>query len=75
MSRALKQLLAELEASGLKEGTKEFETVLRERKVEMCKQKRGVVSCYDCNYFDHCELIKAHLRDLHKVEQKDESER
>lgn len=70
MSRALKQLYVDLKASGLVEGTNEFDTVLRERKVEMCKQMRSLASCWDCDYFDDCEMIKSYLRDLYNVEQK-----
>jgi hypothetical protein len=70
VSLRLKQLRADLEAAGLKPGTPAFERVEREKKVEMCKQMKSVESCWDCQYFDHCELIKAHLRDIHKVKQK-----
>lgn len=71
MSRALKALHRELEAAGLKPGTPPFDREERSRRVELCKEGKGVVSCYDCAYFDHCELIKAHLRDLYRVEQKE----
>lgn len=67
MSRALKALHAELEASGLKPGTELFEKELRSRKVQMCKEAKAVSSCWDCDYFDHCDLIKSHLRDMYKV--------
>lgn len=70
MSRVLKALHGELESSGVKPGTTEYETELCARKVELCRQMRDVSSCWDCDYFDHCELIKAHLRDLYGVEKK-----
>lgn len=70
MSRVLDNLHVELAAAGLKPGTEPFERELRSRKVQLCKEARRVSSCWDCDYFDHCELIKAHLRDLYKVEQK-----
>lgn len=37
----------------------------------MCKDRKAVKSCWDCDYFDHCELIKAHLRDIYRAEQKE----
>jgi hypothetical protein len=60
-------LRVELEAAGLKPGTPEFEKTERSRKVELCKQLKNVDSCWNCEYFDYCELIKAHLRDIYKV--------
>jgi hypothetical protein len=69
MSKALEALHRELEAAGLKPGTPAFEKEYRSRKVRLCKEKRSVSSCWNCVYFDHCELVKAHLRDLYKVDQ------
>jgi hypothetical protein len=63
----LTRLRVELEAAGLVPGSPEFEKELRNRKVEVCKQLKSVDSCYNCDYFDHCELIKANLRDLYKA--------
>lgn len=65
--KALEALLRELEAAGLKPGTPAFDRELRARKVQLCKDARAVSSCWDCAYFDHCELIKNHLRDLYHV--------
>lgn len=65
MSRELDQLHAELEAAGLKPGTLLYEREERSRRVLLCKEKRGMSSCWDCVYFDACDLIKAHLRDLY----------
>lgn len=67
MSKGLEQLRADLEASGLKPGTPAFEKEFRRQKVDMCKIRQGVDSCWNCQAFDHCELIKAHLRDMHNV--------
>jgi len=64
----LNRLRAELEAAGLKPGTPEFDKEERSRKVEMCKQMKQVDSCWNCEAFDHCELIKQHLRDIYKVQ-------
>jgi hypothetical protein len=66
----LERLHAELEAAGLKPGTPAFEKEERSRRVDLCKQMKQVDSCWNCDYFDHCELIKAHLRDLYKVKPK-----
>lgn len=68
MSRTLDALLRELEAAGLKPGTPKYDRELRARKVLMCKEQRAVASCWECSYFDHCELIKAHLCDLYGVD-------
>jgi hypothetical protein len=70
VDRRLKALRAELEAAGLKPDSPEFAKEERRRRVELCKQVKKVVSCWDCDYFDHCELIKAHLRDMYRAEQK-----
>ena len=70
MSRVLDNLRVELEAAGLKPGSPPFEKELRSRKVQLCREAKDVASCWDCNYFDHCELVKGHLRDLYKVEPK-----
>lgn len=67
MRRPLDRLRADLEAAGLKPGSDEFEQDYRSQKVFLCKEQRSVSSCWDCNYFDHCELIKLHLRDLYRV--------
>lgn len=69
MSRLLDNIRAELEAAGLKPGSEPFEKELRTRKVQLCKEAKALSSCWDCDYFDHCELVKAHLRDMYRVEQ------
>lgn len=68
MSRRLAAMHRELEAAGLKPGTPKFEREERSRRVLMCKEAKSQPSCWECQYFDHCELIKAHLRDVHRVE-------
>jgi hypothetical protein len=68
VSRALKALHRELEAAGLQPDTNEFKVALRARKVEMCKAMHNVSSCWDCDYFDQCELIKTRLCDMYEVE-------
>lgn len=67
-SKTVLQLLhSELEATGLKPGSKPFLKEERRRKVEMCRDQKNVQSCWDCGYFDSCELLKSHLRDVYKV--------
>jgi hypothetical protein len=65
-SKRLRELHAELESCGYKPGTKRFQAEERRRKVQICKEARGTASCWDCSYFDYCELVKAHLRDMYK---------
>lgn len=60
----LADLEADLIREGLKAGTFPYEAELRKRKVELCKVRQGVASCAECRYFDHCELLKTHLRDM-----------
>lgn len=72
MSRLLKQLHERLEGAGLKPGSPAYEREERRERVDLCKQQKGVFSCHECAYFDHCELIKAHLRDMYSIEQKPE---
>ena len=72
MNRLLAHLRRELEAAGLKPGTLKFEREERARRVLICKEARSQPSCWDCSYFDHCELIKAHLRDLYRVSRGEE---
>ena len=67
MSKRLERLHAELEAAGLEPGTPQFDREERSRRVALCKEAKSQSSCWDCDYFDHCELIKAHLRDMYKV--------
>lgn len=66
-SKQLREIRAELEVCGLKPGTKTYQVEERSRKVEVCRQMNGNATCYNCGYFDSCELIKSHLRDLYKL--------
>lgn len=68
-SQVLTDLERELEASGLKPGTPTYDKEYRFRKVLLCKEAKSVSSCWECNYFDHCELIKGHLKDMYKVDE------
>lgn len=66
-TKLLRELHAELESCGYKPGSHAFQAEERRRKVDICKQGKSLDSCWDCSYFDHCELLKAHLRDMYKV--------
>jgi len=70
MSRILEELHKELKNAGFKPGTVEYEKERRKRQIELCKNHRGADSCWDCAYFDICEMIKAYLRDIYNVDQK-----
>lgn len=60
----IRQIELALETEGYKPGTFPFEAEKRKRQVELCKTTRAVESCWKCNVFDHCELVKHHLRDM-----------
>lgn len=64
-TRVLRVLESELEGEGFKRGTELWDRAMRNRKVALCKQGQSVESCWDCKAFDHCELVKSHLRDMH----------
>ena len=55
----------ELQTEGYQKGTPTFDAALLQRKVERCQEQKGVPSCRECGYFDHCETAKdflVHLR-------------
>lgn len=68
-SKLMRELHAELEACGFKPGSTSYDKELRRRKVEICRENNAITSCWDCPKFDHCTLIKGHLRDLYAVKQ------
>lgn len=63
-TRIIRELRTQLENEGLKPDTPQYDEALRARKVDLCKQGQGVISCWDCAAFDHCNLVKQHLIDL-----------
>jgi hypothetical protein len=65
--RALRALAQDLDSEGYKEGTPSYEREERRRKVDMCKDLKGLGSCSECSYFEYCPLLKAHLRDMYKM--------
>lgn len=64
MSERLKEIEENLRREGMEEGSFPYKAELRKRKVELCKTQKSVDSCWSCSYFDYCELVKEHLRDL-----------
>lgn len=64
MDKDIARVEEDLIREGLKPGTFPFDAELRQRKVELCKTRQGVGTCWECKYFDHCQLIKQHLVDL-----------
>jgi hypothetical protein len=55
----------ELQAEGFQKGTPAFDAALLQRQVERCRDVKGVTTCQDCGYFDHCTTAKqflVHLR-------------
>jgi hypothetical protein len=70
MDKHLRDILDQLYAEGYKPGTPQFAFILRKRKVERCKELRNVSSCQVCSYFDSCDLVKAYMRDLAEIKQR-----
>lgn len=60
----VEQLEEELVAEGYVRGSPAYESMLRKRKVELCRLMRGV-SCESCAAYLDCSLLKHYLRDLH----------
>lgn len=63
MNRTLQDLSLMVELEGIQPGTPEFEVALRRKKVEHCRELRGVFVCSSCRYFEHCALVREYLRD------------
>lgn len=66
-SKELELFHRSLEEAGYKPGTEAFDKMDRKERVARCKIYNSVDSCWDCPRFDHCELIKARLRDMYGV--------
>jgi len=58
----LEDIEFELNLRGLKRGSVQFEVEFTKRHVEKCQEMKAVSACFSCEYFDHCELAKKHLR-------------
>lgn len=61
----LQSVADELEAEGFVPGTPPYEATLRQRKIEVCQVLQEVPSCFECDAYDSCEMIKQHLREVH----------
>lgn len=63
MSRTLEELKLQVELAGHSPGTPGFARALRSLQVEKCQELRGVVTCSSCSHYEHCELVREHMRD------------
>lgn len=57
------RIRALLELQGLVAGTPDFERAERKIKVELCREKRAVNTCFACDHYEHCTVVRAYLRD------------
>jgi hypothetical protein len=60
----LANLRADVEGDGFEPGTEEFEREYRARKVPICRDLRGVETCYACPHQHDCTLLRDYMRDL-----------
>jgi hypothetical protein len=61
-SKIIESIEQEIEMEGHAPGTPAFEHRVDQMKVIKCREYRGHFVCTDCDYFDHCELIKKVMR-------------
>jgi hypothetical protein len=59
----LRDLEDTLEFEGYKKGSAKFDAEMRARRVKICQEFQGVMSCTDCPAFLGCGLAEQHLRD------------
>lgn len=62
--RILEELEFALEGEGYVRGTPMFEKMLRERKVEKCREMKRLAVCSECPIYEECPIRLQHLRDL-----------
>ena len=55
-------LVLELEQEGYERGTAEFAKAMRLRKLEKCREQRGMVTCFERDQQFFCRLIEEHRR-------------
>src|SRR4051812_10945116 len=54
----------EVEVSGVARGTELFDIRVREKKVQACRDRRGLTKCsQECDFYEHCTLVKEHATD------------
>jgi len=51
-----------LELEGYAKGTDQFKQLLRERKVDKCREVKRFRVCSECPAFDNCTLLREYLR-------------
>jgi len=62
MNSVVEELSQALELEGYARGTPEFKQLLRERKVERCRELKRFRVCSECPAFDNCTLLREYLR-------------
>lgn len=62
--RTIGEIETEVELGGAARGTELFDIRVREGKVRLCQERRGVAKCKLCPHYADCELVKAHLIDV-----------
>lgn len=58
----VEELELALELEGYARGTSQFKQLLRERKVDKCREIKRFRVCSECPAFDHCSLLREYLR-------------
>lgn len=58
------QIERDVEVEGTPRESPWFPIRVRERKLRVCQETRGVAKCKDCQHYEPCELVKAHLLDV-----------
>lgn len=61
--RAIDELAIAVEGEGFAPGSPQFEVALRAKKVEKCRELRGLRTCEMCPAVLDCSIRLAHLRD------------
>ena len=56
--RGIEQIKTDLDLEGIKEGTPQYDFQFLERKVKLCQERRRVMSCQTCSYYEDCTLVK-----------------
>lgn len=67
-NKEILEIVDQLHAEGYDPKTPQFQFLFLKRRVERCQELRGAPSCQACYVFDHCELAKAHLRNIAEIE-------
>ena len=66
--RELIEIHDQIYNEGYRPETAQYDFILRKRKVERCQEMRRITSCQACVAYDHCDLVKSHMRSLSEME-------